>query len=65
MNGFMIFLVLLMPNTDKPIFVLMKSFDTATECNHILKAVPPEHKDKWACISIDVRAQDEREVKKV
>lgn len=49
----LVFLVLLMSGTEKPVMVLMGSFQTAKECNQILEQVPKESKNKWACIRVD------------
>ena len=54
-----VFLVMLVPNTDKPVLALMHTFDTVKECNEILVKVPAEQKNKWACIQIDLRPATE------
>lgn len=53
MLTFMVFLVMLIPDTDKPTLVLMAPFHTAKECNAVLEKAPAEHKDKFACIRVD------------
>ena len=61
MIEFMVFLALLIPNSDKPVIALMQSFDTVRECNDVLKNAPTDK--QWACIKIDMRPDEEREVK--
>lgn len=56
---FIIFLVLLVPGTEKPTLVLMHHFDTVEECHKILDKAPPEVKDKFACIAIDLKASQQ------
>jgi hypothetical protein len=59
----MVFLVMLFPNTEQPVMGLMHAFPTARECNAALKLAPKER--QWACIKIDLKPEDEKEVKKV
>ena len=51
----MIFLVLLVPNTDTPVMALMRSFHTIKECRMVLEQAPKEDKHKFQCIRIDMR----------
>lgn len=55
----MVFLVMLVPNTPKPVLALMASYDTVKECNAVLAQAPKEQKDKWACIEINMKPQSE------
>lgn len=59
MTGFLVFLVLLMPNTDKPTIVLMVPFETAKEGNHVLEMAPKDQRDSFACIRIDMKPDSE------
>jgi hypothetical protein len=59
MGNFLIFLVLLMHNTDKPTIVLMAPFETAKECNHVLDMAPKDQRDRFACIRIDMKPDSE------
>ncbi len=59
MSAFMFYLVMLIPNTERPTSVLMMPFHTATECNAMLARAPKEYKDKWACIEINMSPENE------
>lgn len=54
-----VFLVMLIPNTDQPVIVLMQAYQSARECNTVLKQVPADQRDKWACIKIDLKPPSE------
>lgn len=54
----LIFLVMLLPDTERPVLVLMTSFPTARECNEVLKHAPTDG-NKYACIKIDLKPDDE------
>ena len=58
----MVFLVLLIPNMEKPVISLMAAYPTVKECNEVLSRAPKD--GRWSCIKIDLKPEDEREVKK-
>ncbi len=56
-----VFLVLLIPNSDKPVIALMAPFETVAECKVALAKAPTDR--QWACIKIDLSPDEERPVK--
>jgi hypothetical protein len=59
MNAFMVFLVMLIPNTDVPALALMHTFNTVRECKDVIRSLPPENRAKFSCIKIDMRPDEE------
>jgi hypothetical protein len=55
----MVFLVMLVPETDRPPLVLFQSFETVKECNVILDMAPADQRNRWACMKIDVKPREE------
>ncbi len=54
MNGFIFFLVMLIPNTDMPTIVLVQAHHTAAECLAIVERAPADIKGKFSCIEINL-----------
>ena len=59
MLSYVVFLVMLVPGTPKPVLALMMPFHTVKECRAVLEKAPKADRDKWACIAIDVRPEPE------
>jgi hypothetical protein len=57
----MIFLVMLVPNTETPVMALMMSFPTMKECRAVLDNAPKEQKGKFQCIRMDINPKSEGE----
>ena len=57
MNSFLFYLVMLIPNTERPTIVLLQVHDTAAECHVVLAKAPADVKDKFACIEINLTPQ--------
>lgn len=57
--GFLVFLVMSIPNTSKPAIVLMAPFETVKECQQVLDRAPKDQKDRFACVKIDMRPAPE------
>lgn len=55
MIGFIVFLVMNIPDTTKPTIVLMAPFQTVKECQAVVDMAPKDQKGRFACIRIDMR----------
>jgi hypothetical protein len=53
--SFIVFLVMNIPDTEKPTIVLMMALPTVKECQAIVDRAPRDQKDRFACIKVDMR----------
>lgn len=66
MIDFIVFLAFLVPGTEIPTLALVRTFNTATECNEFRESnIPVDKRDNWTCMKVEMKAANEREVKKI